>query len=79
MRRTPLPAPVDPSGPPAEAAPPLLLTFRAPSGVPFTLDVRIPRRWDDALLDPPDIEMADVRAVTLTSTDEARGCRGGWR
>ena len=85
MRRTPLLAPVDPSAPPTsitaapvEASAPLILTFRAPSSVPFALEVRALTCWDDALLEPPNIEVADVRAVTLATPDGAPSRLPGW-
>lgn len=83
MRRTPPPAPTGPlaasaAATPAEASAPLLLTFRAPSGVPFALEVRAAARWDDALLEPPDIEAADVRAVALATPDGAPSRLPGW-
>jgi hypothetical protein len=75
MRRTPLPAPLDPTVP--ERAPtheasagPFETTvhiFRSPLGVPFALEVCAVARWDDGLLEPPLVEVADVRAVTVTS------------
>lgn len=68
MRRTPLPALVAPVAPvplSAAGATLLVLTFRAPSGVPFALEVRALEAWDGALLDLPPAEAADVRAVTV--------------
>ncbi|TAJ18003.1 MAG: hypothetical protein EPO65_09935, partial [Dehalococcoidia bacterium] len=84
MRRTPLPAPLDPTVPERNLAsaldepPPVILTFRAPSGVPFALEVRAAARWDDTLLDAPAPEVADVRAVTLATPQGAPTVVPGW-
>ena len=64
--------------PPGEARTPLVLTFRAPSGVPFALEVRAATCWDDCLLEPPDAEIADVRAVTLATPAGAPARLPGW-
>ncbi len=72
MRRTPLPAPLDPTVPsraPAEASTggfeSAVHIFRSPLGVPFALEVCAVTRWDDGLFEPPLVELADVRAVTV--------------
>lgn len=84
MRRTPLPAPLDPTVPAhivrsaVDEPAPLVLTFRAPSGVPFALEVRAAAHWDDALLDAPAVEVADVRAVTLATPQGVPSVLPGW-
>ncbi len=77
MRRTPLPAPLD-SSPAVPAALPLVLTFRASSGVAFALEVRAAAKWEDVLIEPPAAEVADVRAITLETMDGAPSELPGW-
>ncbi|MBM4410047.1 MAG: hypothetical protein FJ037_01740 [Chloroflexi bacterium] len=64
--------------PPTEATAPQLLTFRAPSGIPFVLEVRATQRWDNTLLNSPAVDVADVRAVVLAAPDSVPPQPPGW-
>ncbi len=86
MRRTPLPAPLDPTVPEralaheasAAAFESAVHIFRSPLGVPFALEVCAVTRWDDGLLEPPPVEVADVRAVTVASGVGVPARLPGW-